>query len=370
MTSQDFFNSLIVGDLFGAHAHMHRPDLDLDGVRVLCADVNVFETFASKSLDNLTSWRASNTPDEANSPVYRLEVLEFILENQLAEVASDVFLQQILRGIDPDCDEVSPLESQTVVRLLERAFEQNLYGIAAPTEQHLIEAHERMAWGYFNGVLTQALQWGWFDFMFQDIAADNLYNTLILDYWQLNNFLPKSVIKAMPWRGSSSIPGVFDTYERVMEVRPELFEWTETQRGNISKGVCHLILNEWGSRVAGKLLALTNTDDTSVFMQRINDMALHNQKISENQGGVLLAILKHQPKLLAERIAHAPDGQEWTVYDLLTQKEMFSKSWSNPDSTYAQDCINTIEQLESARQQNVLNQHLSNVGVRSKMARM
>lgn len=368
VTAQDFFNSLMNGDLWAAREHMKHPDVD--GLRVLCADINVFEVFGSKSLDNLILWRDSNTPDEAYSPVYRLEVLEFILEHQLASVAPDVFLQQVLRGIDPDLDMASDLESQTVVRLLDRVFEQNLYGMAPPSEKHLIEAHERMAWGYFNGVLTRALQWGWFDFMFKDIAADDLYNTLIQDYWQLNNFLPKSVIKEMPWRGSSSIPGVFDTYERVMDVRPELFDWTELQRSNISKSVCNMIFNQWANNVAGKLLALTNTDDTSVFIEKINDLLLRGQKIADQEGGVLLAILSHRPELLAERIAPAPDRQEWTVYDLLTHGDMFSKSWSNPDSTYAQDCINTIEHLESARQQRVLSEHVTNRGVRSKTARI
>lgn len=370
LTAQIFFNSLMNGDLLTAREHMKRPDLDVGGLRFLCTDINVFEAFASTSLDNLTFWRASNTPDQAYSPVYRLEVLEFILEHQLASVAPDVFLQQVLRGIDPDCDDVSPLEDQTVVRLLDRAFQQNLYGIATPIEQHLFEAYQRMTWGYYNGVLTHALQWGWFDFMFKDIVADDLYNTFIQNNWKLENFLPKVVIEAMPWRGSSSIPGVFNTYERVMDVRPELFDWSDTQRHHIFESVCNMILNEWATNVAEKLLPLNHTHDTGFFMERINDMVVRNQKILDQRGGVLLAILNRQPELLVERIAHTPDGQEWTVYDLLTQGDMFSKSWSNPDSTYAQDCINTIEQLESARQQRVLNQHVTNIGVRSKTARI
>lgn len=370
--TQDFFNSLMAGDVLNARAHMRQSDVDTSELRNLCANVNVFEVFASKSLEHLTLWRDSKTPDEAYSPVYRLEVLEFILEHHLARVSVDVFLQNVLRGIDPDFDEASPLEEQTVVRLLERAFEQHLYGIAAPTEQHLIEAYQLMTWGYPIDVLPHALQWGWFDFMFHDVVADDLYNTLIQDRWQLKDFLPKSVIEAMPWGGGSSIPGVFNTYKRVMDVRPELFDWSDAQRNTIFKGVCNMIVNQWATDVAEKLLAFAheNADDTVVFIERINTMRLSNQKISAQNGGALLAILNQRPGLLAERVVNAPEGQEWTVYDLLIQGELFFKPWGNPDSTYVQACIDSIERLESARQQKVLTEQLANVGMRSKTARI
>lgn len=370
-TAQDFFNRLMNGDL-GARGYLQRFNLDVDEVRNLCAKVNVFEVFASKSLDHLTLWRDSNTPEEAYSPVYRLEVLEFILEHQLARVAPDVFLQHVLRGIDPDFDEASPLEEQTVVRLLDRAFEQNLYGIAAPTEQQLIEAYQLMAWGYPIDVLPHALQWGWFDFMFHDVVADDLYTTFVQDRWQLKDFLPKAVIEAMPWSGGGSIPGVFNTYERVMDVRPELFDWSDAQRNTLFKGVCNMIVNLWATNVADKLLSLAheNPDDTGIFIEQINTMRSSNHKISSPNGGALLAILNQRPGLLAERIVNAPEGQEWTVYDVLIQGDLFFKPWSNPDSTYVQDCIDSIERLESARQQKVLAQHLSNAGMRSKTARI
>lgn len=371
LSTHNFFKSLTDGDVTAARAHIKGPDVDLDGVRSLCGGVNVFELFASKSLNHLTPWLASNTPEELYSPVYRLEVLEFILEHKLAVVSPDVFLQHVLRGIDTDVDKVSSKEDHTVARMLDCAFNQNRYGIGVPTEQQWTEAYALMTWGYPDTTLTQALQSGWFDFMFKDIVADDLYNTFIQHNWQLERFLPKEVVKSMPWSGSSSIPGVFNTYERVMDVRPELFDWSDGQRRHIFGGVCKLIFNQWSTHVADKLLALAheNTDDTRVFIERINTMCSRHEKPSDQQVGVLLAILNHRPELLAEHIALTSEGRQWTVYDLFTQKQIFSPSW-NSDSNSVQDFINAIEQLESARQQRMLSQHLSNAGVRSKTARI
>lgn len=368
-TMQNFFKSLTDGDVAAAHAYIKRPDLDVDGVRILCGGVNVFDMFAAKSLTHVIPWLASNTPEELYSPVYRLEVLEFILDHKLAVVSPDVFLQHVLRGIDIDVDQVSAQEDQAVVRMLDCAFNQNRYGLGAPTEQQWTEAYALMTWGYPDRALTQALQWGWFDFMFKDIVADDLYNTFIQHTWRLDCFLPKEVVKALPWSGGSSIPGVFNTYERVMDVRPELFDWSDSQRRNIFGGVCKLIFNEWATNVADKLLKFSNTDDTGVFIERINTMCSRHEKPSVQQVGVLLAILNHHPELLAEHIAWASEDHQWTVYELFTQKQMFSQSW-NSDSTSAQDFINAIEQLESARQQKLLNHHLNNVGARSKAARI
>jgi len=371
LSTQHFFKSLTEGDVAAARTHIKGPDLDVNGVRSLCSNVNVFDMFAAKSLTHLIPWRSGTTPEELYSPVYRLEVLEFILEHKLAVVSPNVFLQHVLRGIDTDVDKVSAQEDHTVVRMLDCAFNQNRYGLGAPTEQHWMEAYALMTWGYPNRTLTHALQWGWFDFMFKDIVADDLYNTFIQHNWQLDRFLPKEVVKALPWSGSSSIPGVFKTYERVMEVRPELFDWSDWQRRNIFEGVCKLIFNEWSTHVADKLLARAheNTDDTRVFIERINTMCSRHEKPSIRQVGVLLAILNHRPELLAEHITVASEGCRWTMYDLFTQKQMFSQSWNSDGNNMRKDFINAIEQLESVRQQQMLRQHATPGKRRTKTAR-
>lgn len=371
LTASEFFDYLLAGDALSLRGQMDHPNLDLSGLRGLCdAHGNIFDAFATNSLERLSLWRESNTPDEAYSPVYRLDVLDFILKHHLAQVTPQAFLQHVLRGIDPDFDAVSPQEDATVVRMFDCAFNKHTYNISAPTPQEWITAYEHIAWGYFNGFIDYTLTCGWFDFMLHDVTATDIHASLLKKQgFELKDFLPQWVVDSMPWHGSSSIPGVFKTFERVMEIHPELL--SDTLRTDIPQIVCDMISNKWASGVARKLL--THIDPTygnQMFVDHINSMKFHTQHMSEGQEGVLFAVLRQRPYLLAERSAYAPEGQEWSLYDLFTKGSVFFNSWRNPDDTYEHDCVNTIEELENARQKRVLMEHVTNRGVRSKTARI
>lgn len=372
LTASEFFDYLLAGDALSLRGQMDHANFDLSGLRGLCdAHGNIFDTFATNNLEHLILWHDSNTPDEAYSPVYRLEVLEFILEHQLATVTPQVFLQHVLRGIDPDFDAVSPQEDATVVRMFDCAFNKHTYSISDPTQQQWIEAYENIAWGYFNGVIEYTLACGWFDFMLHDVTATDIHASLLKKQgFELKDFLPKWVVDSLPWHGSSSIPGVFKTFERVMEIHPELFE-PSTLRNDIPQIVCDMLSNTWASSLSHKLLQyIDSTYSNEIFVDHINSMKFHTQHMSKGQEGVLFAVLSQRPELLAERSAYAPKGQKWTLYDLFTKGSVFSNSWSNPDDTYERDCVHTIEELETARQKLVLMEHVTNLGVRSKIARI
>lgn len=372
LTASEFFDYLLAGDALSLRGQMDHANFDLSGLRELCdAHGNIFDTFATNNLEHLSSWRESNTPDEAYSPVYRLDVLDFILQHHLAPVTPQAFLQHVLRGIDPDVDAVSPQEDATVVRMFDCAFNKHTYSISAPTPQQWIEAYQHIAWGYFDGVIDYTLTCGWFDFMLHDVNATNIHSSLLKKRgFALKDFLPTWVVDVMPWRGNSTIPGVFKTFERVMEIHPELFE-SSTLRNDIPQIVCDMISNRWASGVAHKLLQYIDpTYSNQMFVDHINSMNFHTRPMSKGQESVLFAVLRQRPDLLAERSAYAPKGQEWSLYDLFTKGSVFSNSWSNPDDTYERDCVNTIEELENARQKQVLSQHVTNRGVRSKTARI
>lgn len=371
MTSalKKFWTSIDAGNFLGVLDAV--PALNEEEKHILARlprpDSTRVERFMETSQNHIVDWRASHTKDEELSGFFRLQAIDWLLDNTSVQPNGGAFLKAVVRPYDYEVDKVSKEEEGLILQLLEKHLLSPSV-VSPPTPVEWLNTYKTMVLEHTGAVLGWCFENHMLDFLLDGMSPSAIASTIVRprpfdhtrnqpDYVTIKEMFANARLSntdgvALPLDiGFSNLVGPLQTLGQFLRAKEG---FTAQLCKDNPEAVCDFVGDALGdmdgavSRVLLRHLSPHHGDD--ILLAKMVGRATNAQRVLAMNVNQVVEILRARPHLLTRPSAAIP-APHTTLHELLLSED--AHVYGDMGKLEA-----ALEEIETLRQKQVLERSL------------